>query len=295
MANKQPKRYRESFFNLHFTSTVSVSLVLFVVGIIASLYLTTNHIARRSKENISLSLILSDTIPERDLKRIERYLDASPWVNRVDYISRDSALREHIDALGEDPTVFLGYNPLSASLEVYLDADYACVDSIDSVIKPRLAIFSGIDDITYRRDIIDLLSRNVHRLSIIFSLIAIVLLFISIVLINNTIRLSIYSKRFMINTMQLVGAKNSFIRRPFVRRSIVNSLISTLIASLLLIGSAYMIQMQIGTTFDFLQAADIIIPSVILITIIGITINYIATALAVNRYLRMHTNQLYFV
>lgn len=294
MAKNHPKKYRESFFNLHFTSTVSVSLVLFIVGIIASLYLTTSHISRRNKENISLSLILNDTIQQRDLQRIERYLNAAPWVSRVEYISRDSALQEHINAIGEDPTTFLGYNPLNASFEVYLNADYASVDSINSVIKPKVAIFSGITEVAYQEDYIQLLSRNIHRLSIIFSLIAVVLLFISIVLINNTIRLSIYSKRFLINTMQLVGAKNSFIRKPFVRRSMINSLISTLISTVLLIGAIHLLQMQLSNTFNMIQP-EIIVPSVLLIAVVSIIINYISTVLAVNRYLRMRTNQLYFV
>lgn len=294
MNEKKPRKYKESFFNLYFTSTISVSLVLFVIGIIATLYLTTNHIARKNKENVSVSLILNDTIQDGDLQRIQRYLKASPWVSRIEYISRDSALREHIEALGEDPTSFLGYNPLNASIEVFMKADYASVDSINAVVKPKIAIFNGITEIAYQEDIIQLLSRNINRLSIIFSIIAIILLFISIVLINNTIRLSIYSKRFIINTMQLVGAKNSFIRRPFVRKALSNAIVSTIISIILLISGIFFIQNQIGASYSILQT-DILLPSGLLILIVSITINYLATVFAVNRYLRLKTNQLYFV
>lgn len=294
MSNQKPKKYKESFFNLHFTSTVSISLVLFVIGLIVSLYLTTHYFTIKSKENISLSIILNDTISETDLSRLERYLNATEYTKQVVYISRDSALKEHIAAIGEDPSEFLGYNPLSASLEVFLTSEYASTDSINSVILPRLQIFDGITNITYQKEMIELLNNNINKLSLILSLIALVMLFISIVLINNTIRLSIYSKRFIINTMQLVGAKNSFIRRPFVRRSIINSFIATFLALLMLGGSIYLVQTQIGVAINLYQL-EIITPVVVVIFFVSLIINYIATVAAVNRYLRMRTEQLYFI
>lgn len=294
MSNQKPKKYKESFFNLHFTSTVSISLVLFVIGLIVSLYLTTHYFTVKSKENISLSIILNDTINETDLSRLERYLNATEYTKQVVYISRDSALKEHIAAIGEDPSEFLGYNPLSASLEVFLTSEYASTDSINSVILPRLQVFDGITNITYQKEMIELLNNNINKLSLILSLIALVMLFISIVLINNTIRLSIYSKRFIINTMQLVGAKNSFIRRPFVRRSIINSFIATFLALLMLGGSIYLVQTQIGVAINLYQL-EIITPVVVVIFFVSLIINYIATVAAVNRYLRMRTEQLYFI
>ena len=294
MSGQNPKKYKESFFNLHFTSTISISLVLFMIGLIVSLYLTTHYFTVKSKENISLSIILNDTISETDLSRLERYLNATEYTKQVVYISRDSALKEHIAAIGEDPSEFLGYNPLNASLEVFLSSEYTSTDSINNVILPRLQIFNGITNITYQKEMIELLNNNINKLSLILSLIALVMLFISIVLINNTIRLSIYSKRFIINTMQLVGAKNSFIRRPFLKRSLLNSFIATLLSLLLLGGSIYLVQIQLGTAVN-LYHAEIVVPVVIIIFIISIIINYIATIAAVNRYLRMRTEQLYFI
>lgn len=294
MSGQNPKKYKESFFNLHFTSTISISLVLFMIGLIVSLYLTTHYFTVKSKENISLSIILNDTISETDLSRLERYLNATEYTKQVVYISRDSALKEHIAAIGEDPSEFLGYNPLNASLEVFLSSEYTSTDSINNVILPRLQIFNGITNITYQKEMIELLNNNINKLSLILSLIALVMLFISIVLINNTIRLSIYSKRFIINTMQLVGAKNSFIRRPFLKRSLLNSFIATLLALLLLGGSIYLVQIQLGTAVN-LYHAEIVVPVVIIIFIISIIINCIATIAAVNRYLRMRTEQLYFI
>ena len=294
MSRQEPKKYKESFFNLHFTSTISISLVLFLIGLIVSLYLTTHFFTLKSKENVSMSIILNDSITDEDFTRLKNYLDATEYTKQVVYISKDSALQEHIKAMGEDPSQFLGYNPLNASLEVYLDAKYTHVDSINNIILPRLQIFDGITNISYQHDMIEMLTNNVNKLSLILSVIALVMLFISIVLINNTIRLSIYSKRFIINTMQLVGAKNSFIRRPFMRRSIVNALIASFIAISLLALSAYLIQIQIGPT-EALYNLEIIGPVVVTIFTISLIINYIATIAAVNRYLRMRTEQLYFV
>ena len=294
MSRQEPKKYKESFFNLHFTSTISISLVLFLIGLIVSLYLTTHFFTLKSKENVSMSIILNDSITDEDFTRLKNYLDATEYTKQVVYISKDSALQEHIKAMGEDPSQFLGYNPLNASLEVYLDAKYTHVDSINNIILPRLQIFDGITNISYQHDMIEMLTNNVNKLSLILSVIALVMLFISIVLINNTIRLSIYSKRFIINTMQLVGAKNSFIRRPFIRRSIVNALIASFIAISLLALSAYLIQIQIGPT-EALYNLEIIGPVVVTIFTISLIINYIATIAAVNRYLRMRTEQLYFV
>lgn len=294
MSKQKQKKYKESFFNLHFTSTISISLVLFMIGLIVSLYLTTHYFTIKSKENISLSIILNDTISETDLSRLERYLNATEYTKQIVYISRDSALKEHIAAIGEDPSEFLGYNPLSASLEVFLTSEYASTDSINSVILPRLQIFNGITNITYQKEMIELLNNNVNKLSLILSLIALVMLFISIVLINNTIRLSIYSKRFIINTMQLVGAKNSFIRRPFLNRSLINSIISSFLALLMLGGAIYLVQIQIGTAVN-LYHLEIVIPVIIIVFVISVIINYIATVIAINRYLRMNTEQLYFI
>jgi cell division transport system permease protein len=265
-----------------------------MIGLIASLYLTTHYLTIKSKENISLSIILNDTIEEADLSRLERYLTATDYTKKVDYISRDSALQELIIAIGEDPSEFLGYNPLSASLEVYLNAKYASVDSIQNVILPKLQVFDGISEITYQKDMIDMLTNNINNISLILSLIALVLLFISIVLINNTIRLSIYSKRFIINTMQLVGATNSFIRRPFVLRSTINSIIASILALIMLAGSVYLVQMQIGGSIN-LYNLELIVPIVVLIFITSFIINTLATIAAVNRYLRMRREQLYFI
>lgn len=294
MTQKNPKKYKESFFNLHFTSTISISLVLFMVGIIVFLFQTTQYIAHKSKESVSLSICLDDSITTQEIERLNKYITAVPYINKIEYISKDSALQEHISSIGDDPTTLLGYNPLNASFEIYLAPEYANVDSITNIIIPKLSVFNGVNDIEYQKEMLQILNQNVNRLSIILTIIAIILLFISIVLINNTIRLSIYSKRFIINTMQLVGAKNKFIRSPFVKRAMINSITSSIIAIAALCGSIYFAQIQIGSTIDIYNY-NIFVPIVGVVIILSFVINYLSTVIAVNHYLRMNTNQLYFI
>lgn len=291
------KKQKTSFFNLHLTSNISISLVLFMVGLITYLLIITTDFAHRSQENIAVSVMLTDSISDTDRGRLERYISDARYVKSFTYISKDSALNSIVEMLGEDPTTILGMNPVNASYELYLNQKYANVDSIQKVVIPKLRDFQGITDITYEQDLVDLLNNNIHRLLILFSAIVIVLLFISMVLINNTIRLTIYSKRFLINTMRLVGAKNSFIRAPFLHRSMLNAAIGALLGFILLVGAIYLMQVQINgySNLQELYNPMLTLPVAGVMIVVSIVINFFATVSAVNRYLRMSTDRLYFV
>lgn len=291
------KKQKTSFFNLHLTSNISISLVLFMVGLITYLLIITTDFAHRSQENIAVSVMLHDSITQVQQQRLEKYIKDARYVKSYTYISKDSALNSIVDMLGEDPSVILGMNPVNASFEVYLNQRYANVDSIQKIVIPKLRDFQGIVDITYEQDMVDLLNSNIKRLLILFSAIVIVLLFISMVLINNTIRLTIYSKRFLINTMRLVGAKNSFIRAPFLRRSMLNAAIGAFIGFVLLVGAIYLMQVQINgySNLEELYNPLLVLPVAGVMIVVSIVINFFATISAVNRYLRMSTDKLYFV
>ena len=294
---KDPKKQKASFFNLHLTSNISIALVLFMVGLLTWLFLTASNFARQNQENISVSVQLSDSINPQDLSRLSQYINNTPFATHLIYISKDSALTELTNTLGEDPTELLGYNPVNASLEVYLTQKYANVDSIQKVVIPKLRNFTGVTDILYEPDMIDLLDKNMNRLLLFTFAIVIVLLFISVVLINNTIRLTIYSKRFIINTMRLVGAKNSFIRAPFINRALLNALIGALFGIILLGIAIYLLQIQINgyPNFEDLINPYVTVPVAGIMIVASLVINYFATLFAVNRYLRMSTDKLYFV
>jgi len=291
------KQQKTSFFNLHLTSNISISLVLFMVGLITYLLIITTDFAHRSQENIAVSVMLEDSITNDQRSRLEKYITDARFVKNFTYISKDSALNSIVDMLGEDPTTILGMNPVNASYEVYLVQEYANVDSIQSVVIPKLRDFQGITDIAYEQDLVDLLNNNIHRLLILFSAIVLVLLFISMVLINNTIRLTIYSKRFLINTMRLVGAKNRFIRAPFLKRSLVNAAIGAVVGFILLVGAIYLMQVQINgySNLEELYNPRLTWPVAGVMIVVSIIINLAATMSAVNRYLRMSTDKLYFV
>lgn len=287
------KPRKDSFFNMHFTATASIALVLFLVGLIAFLLAFAQEMAQYTKEHVSLSVVLGDNATEADVARLERYLSVCDFAKNYEYISKEQALQEHIEGMGEDPTELLGFNPLRASVEVYLKADYANNDSIEA-IKAKLQTFQGIDEFVYQKDLVQLINQNVNKVSLILAGIALVLLFISIALINNTIRISVYSKRFLINTMKLVGARPGFIRRPFMRRSAWNSVVAALLALVLLGGAVYYVQTEIGGLMN-LYAWQIVVPVVAVVFAFSFLIMMLSTRCAVNRYLRMKTDDLFFV
>ncbi|HPW89795.1 MAG TPA: permease-like cell division protein FtsX [Paludibacteraceae bacterium] len=293
MAYNSPKQRKDSFFNLHFTSIISISLVLFMVGLITFLFLLTKEITTFTKEHITLSIVLKESTSENDITRLQNYLTATEFTKRHEYISKEAALAEHVKGLGEDPTELLGFNPLRASIEVYLNAEYAQTDSIAQIEK-KLQVFNSVEEVIYQKDMIQMLNENVSRVSIVLSSIAIILLFISIVLINNTIRISVYSKRFIINTMKLVGARALFIRRPFLRRSLINSIIAALVALVLLGGAVWYVQSEIGDAMNLYQWHIILPVSVVVITF-SFCITMLSTLFGVNRYLRMKTDDLYYI
>ncbi len=289
----EPSKQKRTFFNMHLTATVSMSLVLFLVGLVGLLFLTARHMTTQLKENMNISLVLSDPPEQSDYQRIERYLKASPYVKSVSYISKEKALEEHIRTMGDNPQEFLGYNPLRASLEVKPNAAYANSDSI-RMIESKLKVFDTIYKVVYRKDALDVVNQNIRKLSFFLLAMALLLLLVSIALFNTTIRMMIYSNRFIINTMKLVGAKSSFIRRPYMRRSMFNGLIAALLSSLYLAGVVYYAQYHFEVVLEPEQWIPLGMVSVGLI-LTGVALAALLSYFAVGRYLRMTTDKMYFV
>ena len=200
-------------------------------------------------------------------------------------------MKDHIASLGEDPQDFLGYNPLKASLEVKLKANYANTDSV-AVIESKLGAFEYIDRIAYQKDMVSLVNENVRKVSLVLLGLAVVLLIVSIALINNTVRLSVYSNRFLINTMKLVGATHSFIRKPYIVKGMLNGLIAALIALVLLAGMIYYILYEFGMQATALNPVSALFVALIVI-VTGIILTAVSSYFAVGRYLKMNTNDMY--
>jgi cell division transport system permease protein len=284
---------KPGFWNLHLTSTISTSLVLFLVGLVCLLLFLGRDMTTYVKENINLSIILNDEATRNDEVKVQTYLLGAPYAKSVEFISKADALKDHIASLGENPQDFLGYNPLMASLEVKLNEAYANNDSVN-MIQKKLKAFESIKRVVYQKDMVSLVNDNVRKISLILIGIAIILLVVSIVLINNTVRLALYSNRFLINTMKLVGATHWFIRKPYMVSTMVNGLIASLIAIAMLFGVINFVQYEFSMTGTIIQPMTAIIVCSIVI-LLGAVLTAISSYLAVGRYLRMNTNDMYFI
>jgi len=283
---------KQSFLRIHLTSTISISLVLFLVGLVFLLLFCAQEMSAYVKENLNLSIILTDQTSKLDEQRIEKFLTASPYAKTVNYISKEDALKEHISSLGENPQEFLGYNPLKASVEVKLQEVYANNDSV-SKIETKLKSFAGVNEIVYQKDMVSLVNDNVKRISIILLTLAAILLFISVALINNTIRITLYSNRFLINTMKLVGATPGFIRKPYMINSVINGMIAAAFSILILGGVVYFIQNEFGISGLIIHSMNLISVAFI-VFLSGIILSAISSYFAVSKYLRMHSNDMFF-
>lgn len=282
-----------SFFNSRLTSIISISLVLFLLGLIFLMGLLGNKLSVYVKENISFSIILKDNQKEADIKKMQKTLDTMPFIKSTEYISKEQAAKELEEELGENPETFLGFNPLQASIEVKLHSEYANPDSLQ-LIEKKIKNYTTVSDLLYRKDMMQMVNDNMKRVSIILLGLAVILMAISFVLISNTIRLLIYSKRFLIHTMKLVGATPGFIRKPFVRYNVVSGIFASILAILLLTGALYYLQNELS---GFIQLLDIktLICLYAGVLVMGIILSILATVVAVNKYLRMRVDKLYYI
>ena len=292
MRKKESSISKRKLRSSYATSIVSISLVLFLLGLIGLLLLNAQRLAIHIKENIGFSVILKEQAKEVDIIRLQKNLDAKDYVKSTDYITKEDAARQTSEDLGEDFIEFLGYNPLPASIDVKFFAAYANPDSI-ATIEQELQRFDEVQEVMYQKSLIHLVNDNVRKISLIILIFSALMFFIAIALINNTIRLSVYARRFLINTMKLVGATHSFIRKPFLFRSAGHGIYAAIIAIILLVGTIYLIQKEFMEVISF-QDVEIIGILFILVILLGIVLNWISTFFAINKYLRMKSDDLYY-
>lgn len=278
-------------WNMYITAAVSVALVLCLVGMECVLLLSAGTLMHRIKENMSLTAVLTEDADSASCARFEAMLSVADYCSDYRYISSEEALQEHIESLGEDPAAFLGYNPLAASYEIHPTAEYTHPDSM-AVLETRLTALPYIDQVIYQRDLAKLMNSNVSRASIVLLVVALALLIIAIVLITNTIRLQIYSKRFLINTMTLVGATPWAIKSPFVWRYLLIGTIASLLAMGVVAGVVYYINVRLGILLFALTWQNIaFVAGVILLS--GVLITLISSLIATGRYVRMSIDTMY--
>ncbi|MBN2665081.1 MAG: hypothetical protein JXR67_01110 [Bacteroidales bacterium] len=275
----------------YLTLVISVSLVLFLLGILGLVLINAKELSDYFRESLSFSVILDEDAREADIRMLQKDLDAKSYVKSTEYVSRDDAAVKMKEEMGEDFISFLGDNPLPPSIDVYLYADYTNRDSVGKFEKYILE-YPFVKEVWYEDSLLYLINENVRKISIFLLIISSFLFLIAVTIINNTIRLAIYSKRFLIRTMQLVGATRSFIRKPFLIRSVYHGVLASLIAMLLLIGLLYLIEKEFLMLFSFESTKLLLLLGAVLV-LAGILINMVSTFLSVNRYLDISEDKLY--
>jgi cell division transport system permease protein len=273
------------------TLCISITMVLVLLGLVVLSVLTSRNLSTWVKENLTVTVMLSDDASTNDAKRLCRNLYHRPYSKNIDYVSKDQALKEQTEAMGSDPSEFLGMNPFVATLELQLKADYANRDSLKWIVK-ELKKQAIVTDVAYQEDLMDRVNINLGRINILLLVLAALLTFVSFALINNTVRLSVYSRRFLIHTEKLVGASWGYIRRPFVSQAMCVGILAALLAVVVLgfcVYGLYRFEPHIMTVITWRELTI----TGVSVLLFGIIITAICSWISVNRFLRMTAGDLY--
>jgi cell division transport system permease protein len=292
MATQDEKYNKRRLKGSYFTTIVSISLVLFMLGLLGLIILHSKKLSDYVKENIGFSIIIKENVKEAGIIQLQKILDATPYVKSTHYITKEEAGKEFAKELGEDFTSFLGYNPLLPTIEVRFRAEYANNDSL-TIIKDKILANSNVKEVWYQESLVDLVNKNVRKIGFILLGFSGLLLIIAIALINNTIRLSVYSKRFIIRSMQLVGATRRFISRPFIMKGILQGIIGAFIAIGLLIGIIYISQREMPELVT-LQELDLFLSLFGIVIVLGVLITWLSNYFAVRKYIKIKSDNLYY-
>ena len=292
MKNKETGYSKTRLRSSYLTLVISVSLVLFLLGVLGLVLINARELSDYLRESISFSIWLDDVAKEPDIRMLQKDLDAKPYVKSTEYVSKDAAAVKMKNELGEDFISFLGDNPLPPSIDVYLYAGYTNPDSVAKIEK-YVREYPFVKEVRYSESLLILINENVKKISLFLLIISTFLFLIALTIINNTIRLSIYSRRFLIRTMQLVGATRAFIRKPFLIQSAIHGLLAALVAMSLLMGLLYLIEKEFFLMFSF-ESTYLLILLGVSIIVTGVLINIISTFFSVNKYLSISEDKLYY-
>ncbi len=272
-------------------ATVSVMIVLLILGLFAAFAIGAGQFSKSLKSRMGFTIVMNDDVSEKTLESMQKMLSSAPYVGTVIFTSADQALANWEKENGEDIMAVLGANPFGAQYEITVTPDYALSDSLET-IKARIGSIQGVDEVSTTTEVVDVINRLVNIITMISLALAMALLLVSGVLINNTIRLTVYSSRFLIHTMKLVGATGAFIRRPFIRTGIINGVVAGVIASMILALIIAGIHSSSADIAGFIPWASMswVFPAMV---ILGVAICGIAAALATNKYLRLDYDEMF--
>ena len=291
MSNTNSVKPKKTLKTFYISTIFSISLVLVMVGLLGLIVLHGKNLSNFVKENIVLNVVIKENAGDNEIFTLQSNLEKNESIKSTQFISKESAAKNLSNDLGEDFVKFLGYNPLSASIDVYLKADFANKERIQKLVS-KLKKKEIVKDVIYQESLIDMVNENLKSISLVIIAFGFTLLLIAIALINNTIRLAMYSQRFIIRSMQLVGATKGFIRKPYIVSGMIHGLLGGIVAILLLLSTLYIAKtempelamLQNYVEFGFLFAA---------IILMGIIISIFSTYFAVNKYLNQHIDDLY--
>ena len=292
MAGNESNILYRRLLRSYFSSVISISLVLFLVGMAGVLIVNARSVSNYFKENITVSAVLTPEADEADASALADELETSGYVKDVRIISKEEGTEEMKEILGDDFMDVFEVNPIPVSLELQIAADYISTDSL-SVIENSLRDYPAVDDVVYQQSLVELLNANLERIGLVAGVFVLLLLFISVVLINNTVRLNVYSKRFTIHTMRMVGATKGFITRPFVGQAFFQGLIAGAIADVFILGALYLIRnefYQLFTLFDAMLLGLVMVAVVLL----GMIICMVSTSAGVRSLISLNRNELYY-
>lgn len=291
--SKSFERYQKrKLISSYFSVVLSIGLVLFLLGVLGLLILNTKKLADHFKEQVTVSVFLKDNAKQIEIDQLLKSLAMAPYTKEALYVSKEEAAEQHSEEIGENFLDFLGYNPLKNSIDVNLNADYVATDSIVKIAE-NITSRDYVEEVSYDKPLIALLTENVKKIGFWLLLASGIFTVIAVLLINSSIRLSIYSKRFIIKTMQMVGATKSFIRRPFIWTNIKLGMLGAVIALLALAGLLYYLNQR----FPELQITGDISLLVFLfagVFLLGVLISWLSTFFATQRFLNLRTDDLYY-
>ena len=273
------------------TLCISTAMVLVLLGLVVFSVQTSRNLSQWVKENLTVTVVLNDEVSVGDAKQFQQDLIHRPFSKEVHYVSREQALKEQTEAMGSDPSEFLGMNPFPATLELQLHSDYANADSLEW-ISEELRKSTKVTDVAYQVDLMDSVNRNLAKVNILLLVLAVLLTFISFSLINNTVRLSVYSRRFLIHTMKLVGASWGFIRRPFMKQGMLVGILAALMAIAVLGGGIYALYYYEPNILMIITWRELVITA-LAVLVFGLVITLTCSYISVNRFLRMPPGELY--
>lgn len=292
MAGNESNILYRRLLRSYFSSVISISLVLFLVGMAGVLIVNARSVSNYFKENITVSAVLTPEADEADASALADELETSGYVKDVRIISKEEGTEEMKEILGDDFMDVFEVNPIPVSLELQIAADYISTDSL-SVIENSLRDYPVVDDVVYQQSLVELLNANLERIGLVAGVFVLLLLFISVVLINNTVRLNVYSKRFTIHTMRMVGATKGFITRPFVGQAFFQGLIAGAIADVFILGALYLIRNEFYQLFSLFDA--VLLGGVMAaVLVLGMIICMVSTSAGVRSMISLSRNELYY-